>query len=382
MKRNLKSVALILAAGFSSRMGEVKALLPLGSSTLLEQALYRFRAAGIDDVRVVVGHKADEIAPILSGMGLRMLINPDYQRGMLSSILTGVQSLEPDVEAFFVLPVDIPLVKPATIERLFEVFRDQRPAIAYPRLEGLRGHPPLVSVGCLTEQPPWDYAGGLKAFLERFEADALDVDVIDEGILMDCDTPADHRRLQARFSAQELPRPAECRALWAWYATKDDVIAHSRKVAELVSVLATELNRRGWNFNRDLLFAAGLLHDIAKGRRNHAQKGAELLKAWGYPAVAALVACHTDLPYAPCSLGETELFYLADKLVRGERRVMLEERFKGPLQRFAGQPEILEAVQRRYAHARTVQGHVEKILGRSLEEILQNQPTGKASTSA
>lgn len=369
MKKDLKCVALILAAGFSSRMGNLKALLPLGPSTLLEQAVHRFGAAGIDDIRVVLGHRAEEMAPILRRIGIRTLLNPHYQRGMLSSVLTGVESLESGVEAFFVLPVDIPLVKPASIELLLDVFREQRPAVVYPRLDGLRGHPPLISTACLAEPPAWDHPGGLKAFLDRFEGEALDVDVVDEGILLDCDTPAEYAEVQARFAAQDLPCPAECRALWRWYAIREDVIAHSQKVAELADAMAEELNRRGWNLNRSLLIAAGLLHDIAKGQPDHARKGAALLRKWGYPQVALLVARHTDLPYFSGSLEEAELLYLADKLVRGTQRVTLEERFKAPLQRFADQPEILQAVERRYDQAKAIQDELEKALGRSQAEI-------------
>jgi molybdenum cofactor cytidylyltransferase len=63
MCRQDKIVALVLAAGFSSRMGEFKPLLQLDGITVIERAVTGFRWAGISDIRVVVGHRADELIP-------------------------------------------------------------------------------------------------------------------------------------------------------------------------------------------------------------------------------------------------------------------------------------------------------------------------------
>lgn len=195
-----KAAALILAAGRSSRMGGLKPLLILGSSMLLELAVAQFFKAGIEDVRVVLGHRAGEIIPVVERLGVKWILNAQYSEGMFSSVLAGVQDLDADVEAFFILPVDIPLVKPETIARLLSAYRNRRAKVVYPRFEGSRGHPPLIDASCLQEgdlSP--DYPGGLRALLRRYESDALDVDVEDKAILMDCDTPEDYRELQTRI---------------------------------------------------------------------------------------------------------------------------------------------------------------------------------------
>ena len=80
--------ALIPAAGYSSRMGLFKPLLPLSPSTLvIERPIKVFYEAGIDDVRVVVGHKADLLQPLLKRLGARALFNENYARGMYSCLL-------------------------------------------------------------------------------------------------------------------------------------------------------------------------------------------------------------------------------------------------------------------------------------------------------
>jgi molybdenum cofactor cytidylyltransferase len=91
----------ILAAGYGSRMGTLKPLLPLGQSTVIEEAITRFRQAGIGQLRVVVRYQAELITPLLDRLGVAWVLNEQYERGMLSSVLTGLQSLESNVEAFF-----------------------------------------------------------------------------------------------------------------------------------------------------------------------------------------------------------------------------------------------------------------------------------------
>jgi CTP:molybdopterin cytidylyltransferase MocA len=193
-----KIVALIPAAGFSGRMGCFKPLLPLGKSTLIEESVERFRRAGIEDVRVVTGHMAEEMAPILAKLGISNIFNPDYKKGMLSSVLAGLKTFEPEIDAFFLLPADIPMVSPITIETLAGFYRSSGAGIVYPRFEGVRGHPPLISKD-LTTDLTGEYDGGLRAFLRRYQDKAVDLDVMDQGVLMDCDTPEDYRSLKAYF---------------------------------------------------------------------------------------------------------------------------------------------------------------------------------------
>jgi CTP:molybdopterin cytidylyltransferase MocA len=370
--------ALLLAAGRSSRMGELKPLLPLGSSTLLETAAERFRRAGVEDVRVVVGHRAEEIVPVVERMGARWILNPDHERGMLSSVLAGARGLEPAVESFFLLPADIPLVKPRTIEALLRAGGPLPAGPVYPRFLGRRGHPPLIPRRCLPAEPaPGQTPGqasqparGLRAFLARWEREAVDVDVADQGIAMDCDTPADYQRLQAYGRGEHIPTEAECRALWGLFRMPAERIAHSRQVADVACAAARLLQARGARLDLDLIGAAGCLHDLAKGQPDHAAAAARALAGLGYREVAEVVAAHTDIPPRSGPPGEAELVYLADKLVQGGRLVSLAERFRRPLARHARDPAVRQAVDRRLEAARSIQERIEAILGCPLEGIL------------
>src|SRR6476646_14653 len=96
---NMASVipAIVLAAGRSSRMGRAKATLPVGGGhTFLTRIVLTFLDAGVDDVIVVVGHDAEQIAGSFSASGLpaRFVVNREYDGGQLSSLLAGINALD------------------------------------------------------------------------------------------------------------------------------------------------------------------------------------------------------------------------------------------------------------------------------------------------
>ncbi len=146
-----KISAIILAAGYSSRMGTLKPILKLGDKTILERAIRLFRDVGIEDVIVVVGHGAEQIIPIVHDCGARAVMNGQFDRGMFSSVQAGVNALSPESEAFFVLPVDIPSVSSQTIRDLLTAYWGGKSKIVVPAFQGRRGHPPLISAGYRNE---------------------------------------------------------------------------------------------------------------------------------------------------------------------------------------------------------------------------------------
>jgi molybdenum cofactor cytidylyltransferase len=363
------SAALILAAGYSSRMGAFKPLLPLGAATALEEAVQRFRAAGVDDIRVVTGHRARGLAPVLKKLRVREIFNAAYDQGMFASARAGVSSLEAGITAFFLLPVDIPLVSPRTIKDLLQAYRERDAKIIYPRFRGSRGHPPLIAAACIADLPlTWE--GGLRAFLSRFDDEALDLEVVDEAVLLDCDTPEDYRRL-LRYAAREgIPTRRECEAIWDRYHLPEQVRGHGHLVAGLAGILAGHLNCAELQVNVALAVAAGYLHDLAREQPDHARAGAAILENLGYSKVAPLVASHMDIQIEESS-DESQLVYLADKLSVGQHLVSLEERFGRAQEKFGQQPEIMAAVNNRLQHARSIKTRLEARLGISLEDLLR-----------
>ena len=125
-----------------------------------------------------------------------------------------------------------------------------------------------------------------------------------------------------------LPHPspdrAVCEALLSAAGVPEKVILHCRAVAEERLRIADSLRDR-IPLDREMLFAAAMLHDIARAEADHAAVGAAWMKALGYPEISALIASHHDLPGS--ATDEAAVLFLADKYLRDTERVTLEERF-------------------------------------------------------
>jgi len=362
--------AIVLAAGYSSRMAEFKPLLPLAGITALERCIDLFRVAGIAEVIAVLGHRAEELQPLVERAGGRCVFNPHFELGMFSSISAGSRALSSGVEAAFVLPADIPLVRPHSIRQMASVFFTRRDSIVYPVFEGRRGHPPLIKHKILNEAAEDGAKGPLFDLLARHENEAINLLVADHGIHMDMDTRVEYDALCVMADRRDIPTRAECEAILTGQSVAPTQVRHSRRVAEVAERITQALTQSGLSLNEELVRAGALLHDLAKGRQDHANVGAEILRSMDFPRVATIVSTHTDLDFSGGRLDESAIVYLADKLVRGENVVTLDQRFVPALTRFSNNPHALHAVQRRMATAQAVVLAVETQLGAPLASVI------------
>ncbi|MDZ4183959.1 MAG: nucleotidyltransferase family protein [Desulfuromonadales bacterium] len=186
--------ALILCAGRSSRMGEFKPLLSLDGETVIERVIGLFYGVGIGQVVVVLGHEAERILPLIGRFGVDPVINTRHDEGMFSSVQTGVSLLGRGCQAFFILPADIPLVKPETLRTLLDVFRQGDADVCRPSFRGRYGHPPLISTALIPAILDFRGPGGLRALLTCYGDRTVDVAVDDPGILLDLDNREDYER--------------------------------------------------------------------------------------------------------------------------------------------------------------------------------------------
>ena len=130
------------------------------------------------------------------------------------------------------------------------------------------------------------------------------------------------------FLPFDIPDERAIQSLWKKYRTPQNVIAHCRAVADKADRITGELKKGGVELDEKLIYAAALLHDLARAEPNHAENGAKRLAKEGYDKVAALVACHHDLgEHESDPVTEKTVLFLADKLVFEDREVTLGERF-------------------------------------------------------
>ena len=157
----------------------------------------------------------------------------------------------------------------------------------------------------------------------------------------------------------QLPHPdlteEVCTALLHAAGTPAQVIAHCHAVAEEALRLADRLPADEAAPDRGLLYAAALLHDVARTEPDHAETGAAWVRALGYPEVAGVIARHHD--FGGDSLDEAALLFLADKYVRGTERVSLEERFAASAERCADE-EARAAHERRFQAAKRLEKQI------------------------
>jgi len=189
----MNCAAIILAAGFSTRMGRDKALLKLGTRTALERLVNSYQTAGVERILVVTGRN-DQLLRQLP-LDVEWVRNPAPDEGMFSSIKAGVSQLAGNIEAFFVHPVDIPLVSPATLQLLMESLAlqpDQMAAI--PCFRERRGHPPLLRNSLRTAIMTDAGDNGLRGLLAHYRL--LQVACDDKAVMLDMDTPEQYAVLQ------------------------------------------------------------------------------------------------------------------------------------------------------------------------------------------
>lgn len=192
--------AVILSAGESSRMGSPKALLPLRGKTFLGHLLditrsTPARAAGIGAIRVVLGAHPEKIAAAAALDSEITVINPDWERGQLSSIQAAIRSLPPDaIDGIMLFLVDHPLISVALVEKLAAEFYRSGRAIVLPTFGGKRGHPVIFAQRLFGELLAAPAKQGARAVVWAHAAEVLEVATGEEGVLLNLNDPETLRR--------------------------------------------------------------------------------------------------------------------------------------------------------------------------------------------
>jgi molybdenum cofactor cytidylyltransferase len=191
----LSITPIILAAGDSTRMGYPKALLPLGCETFLTRILETVRKVGLAESTIVLGRAATAILPRIQDCPGRILINPDPDRGQLSSIQLGLSSVPPDALGAMIWPVDQPAVSEGLVRGLVQLFIQSEPRIVFPRFGQKRGHPAVFHRDLFQEFMETPLEEGPKNILARHARETAEILTEEPGVVEDIDTPAEYEAL-------------------------------------------------------------------------------------------------------------------------------------------------------------------------------------------
>jgi len=187
------AVALLPAAGASRRMGRPKLLLPFRGRPLIAAVVDALRAGGVGAIVLVTAPEDEELRAWARQAGVEVAINPDPERGMLSSIQEGLAALLRD-QILLVSPADLPHLQSETVSNLLRKMIETGTPLAVPTFRGKRGHPLAIAPRLIPEIDTLDPNIGLKQLRDRHEAELLEIEVEDAGVVQDVDTPEDYER--------------------------------------------------------------------------------------------------------------------------------------------------------------------------------------------
>jgi CTP:molybdopterin cytidylyltransferase MocA len=188
--------AVLLAAGAGSRFGGGKLLAPYRGRPLIEASLSNLADAPVDETVVVVGESAERLREVCRPYGFRVVENPEWAKGMSTSVRAGLRSLGPEARAAVVLLADQPLVGAGAVERLVAAF-EAGARVAVATYGGRPRNPVLFS------REVWpllmtELSGdeGARLFLRRHPELVARVPCDGVGDPADVDTVEDLRRLE------------------------------------------------------------------------------------------------------------------------------------------------------------------------------------------
>lgn len=191
MLRAVEAVAVVTAAGASTRMGRPKALLGWGGKPLLQHQMDALRDWG--RVIVVLGHEATSIQATVSlPANVRVIVHPAYALGRSSSLAAGFAAIPPGPAAILVAGVDQPL-DTEVLAMLLDAMDSH--AVCVPTCQGHRGHPVLLAGRLLGElQAVQHEPEGLRTIVRRHAASCREVAVPGSFPLLDLNTPEAYTR--------------------------------------------------------------------------------------------------------------------------------------------------------------------------------------------
>jgi CTP:molybdopterin cytidylyltransferase MocA len=182
--------SIVLSAGMSTRMGQPKALLDWGGKPLVVYQVEQLREAGVDEVIVVVGYRADDVRRALKPADCRVMNNVRYFEGRAGSLRLGAKAVDRDAAAIVILNVDQP--RPA--DRIARLLAAHDPKFAATRatFEGHTGHPIVVS-GWLRDEllAASDATDGLRGVLRNHSGEMNSIEG-DSVYVLDMNTRADY----------------------------------------------------------------------------------------------------------------------------------------------------------------------------------------------
>lgn len=192
---NSKIVAIILAAGLSTRMGEPKLVLPWGKTTVIGQVVDSLHAGGLQNVFVITGGAETLIRQVLHDQRVDFIYNQLYENGeMRDSIIVALKHFLADERydyALFALG-DQPQIKSEVVRGILEATRKTGCPLIIPSFQNRRGHPWVIAKSLWTELVKLPEGKTMRDFLDDHAQMIHYYVVSTNSIISDLDTPEEY----------------------------------------------------------------------------------------------------------------------------------------------------------------------------------------------
>ncbi|MBK9122562.1 MAG: putative selenium-dependent hydroxylase accessory protein YqeC [Chloroflexi bacterium] len=188
--------AVVLAAGMSTRMGQPKQLLPWRDNrTIIEHIVEQLIKARVDPIVVVTGHNAKEVKAVLAPWDVTVVNNRAYKTGeMLSSLKTGLAAMPAHTAAALMVLGDQPALQTRVVNRIVLTHAEAQHELIVPSYDMRRGHPVLIGRRYWNEIISLGPSTTPRVFFDRFADHIHYVEIDNDSILRDIDTPQDYDR--------------------------------------------------------------------------------------------------------------------------------------------------------------------------------------------
>ena len=195
---------IILAAGRSERMGQIKQLLPFRGRPLLAHSVETALGSSLNEVVVVLGHGAAQIKEAVAFGHARVLINEGHKAGQSSSMIAGLSCVSDRTTAALFLLGDQPLLSREVVNRIIQEYKQTNAWIIIPTYHGKRGNPVLVSHNLFARLMSIHGDLGAREVFKEFAEKIKEVEVDDACILRDIDTLEDYKNLLSETDSSAI----------------------------------------------------------------------------------------------------------------------------------------------------------------------------------
>ncbi|HLQ73293.1 MAG TPA: nucleotidyltransferase family protein [Bacillota bacterium] len=185
---------ILLAAGLSQRMGQLKALLEWEGKPLIKYQVEQMKLAGVQHIHVVLGYRKEDIEKQLVNEDVYLHWNERYEQGKSTSIRKGASHLTDDSVATFISSVDQP-VQARTLTQMVHALKQTDKSIVIPTMNQRKGHPLLLARSKFDELLQVnEETEGLRHLIQMNEQDIHFVSINDPSILYNFNTIEDYER--------------------------------------------------------------------------------------------------------------------------------------------------------------------------------------------